>query len=55
MLQNWNLMKYSHHIIFKCTDFMPSYYGNTINLNVASSFSVFSEFNYVSQSNILLV
>ena len=48
-------MKSSHHRIFKCTGFMSSHYGSAINLDVASSFNVFSEFDYVPQSNILLV
>ena len=55
MLQNWNLMNYSHHKIFKCIGFVPSHYVNAINLNVASSFNVFSEFDYMFQSNVLLV
>ena len=44
-----------HHIIFKCPGFMPSHYISVINLNVVLSFKVFSEFDYVSQSNVLLV
>ena len=48
-------MNYSHHIIFKCIGFMPSHYVSVINLDVASSFSIFSEFDFVSQLNVLLV
>ena len=48
-------MNYSHHEIFKCKSFVPSHYVSDINLDVAPSFNVFSEFDFVSQSNILLV
>ena len=48
-------MKSSHHRIFKCTGFMLSHYVGAINLDIVLSFSVFSEFDYVSQSNVLLV
>ena len=48
-------MKSSHHRIFKCTDFIPSHYVNAINLDIAQSFSVFSEVDYVSQSDVLIV
>ena len=48
-------MNYSYHRIFKCIGFMLSYYINAINLDVTSSFSVFSEFDYVFQSNALLI
>ena len=34
---------------------MPSHYVSIINLNGASFFNVFSEFDYMSQFDILLV
>ena len=55
MLQNLNLMNYSHHTIFKCIGIVMSHYVSTIDLNVVSSFSVFNEFDYVYQSDVLLV
>ena len=45
MLQNWSHMYYSHHIIIKCVGFKPIYYA--INLDVAPSSRVFSEFDYM--------
>ena len=48
-------MKSSHHRIFKYIGFMPSHYVSAINLDVTSSYSVFSEFDFVSQSDVLLV
>ena len=54
MLQNWNLLNSSHHRIFKCIGFLPSHYISAINLDVVSSFSIVSEFDYVSQSSVLL-
>ena len=48
-------MNYSNHGIFKCKSFVPSHYVSDINLDVVPSFSVFSEFDFVSQLNILLV
>ena len=39
MLQNYNLMNYSHQIISKCIGFV-SHYISVINMNVKSSFSV---------------
>ena len=47
-------MNYSQHRIFKCIGFVPSHYVSTINLDVMSSFSIFSEFDYVSQSYIYI-
>ena len=41
-------MKFSHRRIFKYTGFMSSHYISDINLNVASFFSIFSEFDYES-------
>ena len=55
MLQNWSLMNSSHHRIFKCIAFVSSQYVSAINLDTIPSFSVFNEFDYVSQSNVLLV
>ena len=46
-------MYYSHHRIIKCVDFELTHC--TINLEVVSSSRVFSEFNYVFLSNILLI
>ena len=45
-------MKSSHYRIFKCISFMLSHYVSAINLDVASSFNAFSEFNFIPQSNI---
>ena len=42
MLQNWNLMNSSNHGIFKCIGFVSSHYVNAINLDVVSSFNIFS-------------
>ena len=47
MLQNWNLIYYSHHRIFKCIGFVSGHCVCAINLDVMSSFSVFNEFDYV--------
>ena len=55
MVQNWDLMKSSHYRIFKCISFMLSHYISAIDLDVASSFNVFSEFDFIPQSNILSV
>ena len=55
MLQNWSLMNYSHRRIFKCIGLVSSHYVSTINLDTVSSFSIFNEFDYVSQSNVLLL
>ena len=49
MLQNWNLLNSSHCKFFKCIGFVSSHYISVINLDVTSSFSVFSKFNVVSQ------
>ena len=48
-------MNSSHHRILKCIGCMPSHYISAINLDTASFFSVFSEFNFVSQLDVLLV
>ena len=48
-------MKSSHHRIFKCTGCMLSHYVNAINLDIMQSFSIFSEVDYVSQLDVLLV
>ena len=48
-------MNSSHHRIFKCIGFVPSHYVGVINLDVAPFFSVFSKFDFVSQSNVLLI
>ena len=50
LLQNWS-HKYFNHRIIKCVGFEPIHCA--INLNVASSFRVFSEFDYVFLSNVL--
>ena len=55
MLQNLNLMNSSHHRIFKYIGFVSSHYVSVINLDVVSSFNVFSEFDFISQSDVLLV
>ena len=49
MLQNWNLMNSNHHRIFKCIGFVLNNCVSAINLDVASFFSVFREFDYVFQ------
>ena len=54
MLQNWNLMNSSNHRIFNCMGFMPSHYFSAINLDLASSFNVFNEFDSMFQLNVLL-
>ena len=41
-------MKFSHHRIFKCTGFILSHYVSAINLEDVSSYSVFSEFDFMS-------
>ena len=45
MLQNWSSMYYSHHIIVKFISFKPIYC--VINLDIASSSIVFSDFDYL--------
>ena len=54
-MQNSSLMNSSHYRIFECKDFVSSHYVCVINLDVAPFFSVFSKFDYVSQSDVLLV
>ena len=44
-------MNSSHHRIFTYIGFVPSNYVSAINSDVVPSFSVFSEFDYVSQSD----
>ena len=46
-------MYYSHYRIIKCVGFGPIHYA--INLEAESSFRVFSEFNSMFLSNVLLV
>ena len=41
-------MTSSHPRIFKCIGFVPSQYIGAINLDVSSSFNVFSEVDFVS-------
>ena len=53
LLQNWNHIYYSHHKIIKYVSFESIHYA--INLNVASSSKVFSEFDNMFLSNILLI
>ena len=43
-------MNSSHHTIFTCIGFVPSHYVSAINSDVVSSFNVFNEFDFVSQS-----
>ena len=43
----------SYHKIIKCVDYKPIHY--VINLYVATSFKVFSKFDYMFLSNVLLV
>ena len=45
MLQNWSHINSSQHEIIKCVDFKPIH--SAINLNIVSSFRVFSEFDCV--------
>ena len=54
MQQNWNLMNFSNHRIFKCMGFVLSHYVSVISLDAATSFNVFNKFNYVFQSDVLL-
>ena len=49
MLQNLGLMNSIYYRIFKYIGFVLSHYVSAINLDVVPSFSVFSEFDYVSQ------
>ena len=37
-----------NYIIFTCIGFVMNYYVSVINLEIAPSFIVFNEFNYVS-------
>ena len=53
MLQNWNYRYSSHYRIIKYVAFEPIIY--VINLDVTSSSKVFSEFDSIFLSNILLV
>ena len=48
-------MNSSHHRIFKRIGFVPNHCVNAINLDVVTSFNVFSEFDFKSQSDIFLV
>ena len=48
-------MNSSHRRIFKYIGFVSSHYVNTISLDVMSSFTIFSKFVFISQSDILLV
>ena len=48
-------MNSSHYRFFKCIGFVSSHYVSVINLDTTTSFSVFSEFDYMSQSGVLLV
>ena len=53
MLQNLSHMYYSHHKIIKRVSFKSIHCA--INLDVASSSKVFSEFDYLFLSDVLLV
>ena len=53
ILQNRIHMYSRYHGIIKCVDFKPIYYA--INLDVMSSSKIFSEFDYLFISDILLV
>ena len=53
MLQNWSHIYSSHHRIIKCVGFKSIHC--TINLNVATSSKVFSEFDYIFLLDVLLV
>ena len=48
-------MNYNNHIIFKCICFVLNHCVSAINLNIVSSFSVFTEFDCVFQSDVLLI
>ena len=48
-------MNFGYLRILKCIGFVPNHYVSVINLDVAPSFDVFSEFDFISQSDILLV
>ena len=45
MLQNWSQRYSSHNSNIKCTHFESFHY--TINLDVVSSFMIFSDFDYM--------
>ena len=53
LLQNWNHMYYNHCSTIKCVGFKPIHY--TINVDIVSSSIVFSKFDSVFLSNVLLV
>ena len=53
MLQNWNRKYYRHYRIIKYLDFKPIIYAT--NLNGVSFSKVFSKFDVMFLSNILLV
>ena len=48
-------MNSSNYRIFKCIGFVSSHFVGATNLDVAPFSSVFSEFDYVSQLDVLLV
>ena len=47
-------MNYNYYKIFQYIGFLSSHYVSIITLNVAPFFSVFSKFDFFSQSNVLL-
>ena len=53
MLQNLIYIYSSYHRIIKCVGFKPIYCA--INLDVASSSKIFSEFDFLFISDVLLV
>ena len=53
MMKNWNHRYYSHYRIIKYVGFEPILYA--INVNAKSSSNVFSEFDSMFRSNVLLV
>ena len=53
MLHNWSHRYSNHYRIIKCADFKSIHY--VINMDAMSFFKVFSEFDYVFLSNVLLV
>ena len=48
-------MNFDYLRFFKYIGFMSSHYVSTINLDVLISLSVFNKFNFMYQSNVLLI
>ena len=48
-------MNFSYLRIFKCIRFVSNHYISDINLDVALSFHVFNEFDFIYQLDVLVV